>query len=121
MLDPIVAILVALWITRAAYEITREALGHLLDVALPVEEQQQIIQLVESYYPKALSIHDLRTRRSGSDRYIDLHLVVARDTPVEEAHNLCDQLEARIDEMLPGTNVLIHLEPGDPPGKNESI
>jgi divalent metal cation (Fe/Co/Zn/Cd) transporter len=62
----------------------------------------------------------VRTRKAGADRHIDLHLVVPRDTPVEEAHDLCDQLEAQIDEILPGTNVLIHLEPGDPPERHES-
>ena len=60
-----------------------------------------------------VAFHELRTRKAGSQRYIDLHLVMPRNVNVEEAHRMCDHLEQDIEKRLSRTNVTIHVEPCD--------
>jgi len=110
-LDPIIAVGVAVVIARAAWDITRRSWDHLVDKSLPPEEVKQIVSLLEEHYPKVAAFHRLRTRKSGSERQIDLHLVVPGDISVAEAHALCDDLEADLRGLLPGAEVLIHVEP----------
>ncbi len=110
-LDPIIALLVAVVIFRAAWDITRRAWDHLVDRSLPAEEVQQIENLLKEHYPQIANFHRLRTRKAGSDREIDLHLVVPGDISVAEAHKLCDHLEDDLRAALPGAQVLIHVEP----------
>ena len=57
--------------------------------------------------------HDLRTRKSGRQRYVDLHLVMPKNASVEETHQVCDRLEQDISSKLPHTTVTVHVEPGD--------
>jgi cation diffusion facilitator family transporter len=110
-LDPIIAIGVALVIARAAWDITRRSWDHLVDRALPAEEVAQIERLIQEHYPTIAAYHRLRTRKSGSQRQIDVHVVVAGDMPVAEAHRICDDLEGDLREMFPGSEALIHVEP----------
>jgi cation diffusion facilitator family transporter len=110
-LDPIIAIGVALVIARAAWDITRRSWDHLVDRALPAEEVAQIERLIQEHYPTIAAYHRLRTRKSGPQRQIDVHVVVAGDMPVAEAHQICDDLEGDLREMFPGSEALIHVEP----------
>lgn len=110
-LDPAVAILVALIILRAAYDLTRRSLAGLLDRPLPEDEGRIIQEILESYAGSFLEFHDLRHRKAGSERHIDLHLVAAKDVTVGEVHALCDKIERTIQERLPKAKVLIHVEP----------
>jgi divalent metal cation (Fe/Co/Zn/Cd) transporter len=63
----------------------------------------------------------LRTRRSGNQRYIDLHLVMAKNISLEQTHQVCDLLERDIQARLPRTNVTIHVEPCDGKCKQCSV
>lgn len=110
-LDPVVAIGVALIITHAAWNLTRRSMGGLVDEALPAEELDLIKKLVAEKYPDVMEIHDLRSRKAGPERFLDLHMVVWKDLPVSKAHDICDQLETDIEELLPRSNVTIHVEP----------
>lgn len=110
-LDPIIAIGVGLVIARAAWDITRRSWDHLVDRALPEEEVAQIEGLIEEHYPTIAAYHQLRTRKSGAQRQIDVHVVVAGDMHVTEAHQLCDHLEEDLREMFPGSEAVIHVEP----------
>jgi cation diffusion facilitator family transporter len=109
--DPIVALGVGVVIARAAWSITRQAWDHLIDRSLPSEETGRIDSLLREHYPRLTAYHRLRTRKAGPHRYIDLHLVVPRDQSVAEAHELCDHLEADLRALLPGAEVMIHVEP----------
>ena len=112
-LDPVVAILVALMILRAAWNLTREAARDLLDVSLPEEDVAWIPGFVDDGWPAVRSFHHLRTRKAGSNRFIEFHLVVDDRMPVGEAHALGDEIVAAIKERLPETRVNIHVEPCD--------
>lgn len=111
ILDPIIALGVALFILRAAYDVTRRAFPSLIDVRLPEDEETVIASCISEHFGELVGFHEMRTRKAGSERYIDLHLVMARDASVEEAHKLCDHLEEDIKSRLANTSVTIHVEP----------
>lgn len=109
--DPIFAIIVALLILKAAFDLTKEAFMPLVDVSIEPAEYQIILEVLSKYSGQFVEFHKLRTRRSGSERHIDLHLVVPKYQSVLDVHQLCDQIEQEIKENLPRTNILIHAEP----------
>ena len=111
LLDPIAAILVALLIVKAAWELIKSASGHILDVKLPDGEEQIIHDICESFSERALECHKLRTRKAGHVRHIDMHLMVPKHCTVEEGHSLSHEIARRIEEQLPHSQVLIHIEP----------
>ncbi len=113
ILDPIIALVVSLLILRAAFNVGRNAYGGLVDVRLPREEEELLMNLINEHTGQLVGVHRVRTRRSGSQRHIDLHLVMPRGASVEEAHTMCDHLEADIGTKLPRSNVTIHVEPCD--------
>ena len=111
ILDPIIAIGVALFILRTAYDVIRRAFPPLIDVRLPEDEEMLIASCIIEHYGEMVGFHELRTRKAGSERYIDLHLVMAKNASIEEAHRLCDHMEEDIKSKLFNASVTIHVEP----------
>jgi cation diffusion facilitator family transporter len=111
ILDPIIAMGVALLILKSSYDVLHKSFGGLVDVKLPEAEESAIKSCILEHSGKVVAFHELRTRKSGSQRYIDLHLVMPRNANVEEAHRMCDHLEQDIENRLSRTNVTIHVEP----------
>ncbi len=112
-LDAVIAIGVALLILKAAWDLCRRAGASLIDERLPDEEEERIRRIIADHGDHVAEFHELRTRRSGPDRFVDLHLSVARSLTVEAAHQLADRLEAEIRSVLPRCSVVIHVEPCD--------
>jgi cation diffusion facilitator family transporter len=112
-IDPAVAIVVALMIVRAAWRLTLDAARDLLDVRLPGEDIDWIQKYVCQTWPAVRSFHHLRTRKAGSNRFIDFHLVVDDTMSVREAHTLGDEIVVAIKGRLPESRVQIHVEPCD--------
>lgn len=112
-LDPVVAIAVAVLIVRAAWHLTRDAVGELLDSRLPDAEVKWIESYVADQKPTVRSIHRLRTRRSGAVRYIDFHLVVEPEMTVEASHSLSHRIADAIRAHFPNSQVIAHVEPCD--------
>lgn len=111
ILDPIVALLVAILIVRAAYQTMKESLSCLIDTRLPEVEEEAIRSCLMEYSDRVVGFHRLRTRKAGSQRHIDLHLIMPRETSVDEAHEVCDRLEKEIEKKLQQADVTIHVEP----------
>jgi len=111
ILDAIIALLVALLILKVAYDVLRRSFGGLIDVKLPEAEEGTIRSCIMEHGGELVGFHELRTRKAGSWRFIDLHLVVPKYASVEQAHNLCDHLELDIETRLSYTSVTIHIEP----------
>ncbi len=111
IIDPIVAIAVALYILRTAYVVTRKSIAELVDVRLPKAEQEVVISCIIEHSGQLVGFHRLRSRRAGGQRFIDLHLVMPKDASLEEAHVICDHLEEDIEGKLPDSSVTIHVEP----------
>lgn len=112
-LDPVVAIIVAALIVRTAFDITKRSTEGLLDRSLPEAELRTIESVIRKRESEVLNFHKLRARKMGSDRQIDLHLVVPRYQSVKQSHDLVDELERDIKLALPHTSVVVHIEPCD--------
>jgi len=110
-LDSVAAFAVALLIIKSSFDLTRDAMGDIFDKRLPLEDEAKIKGVFSLYEGGCVRFHRLRSRKSGSVRFIDLHLVVPRKWSIEEAHNLSDAIESRILEALPNTQVIIHIDP----------
>ncbi len=113
LLDPIVALLVAILIFRTAFLTMKKSFGGLIDTRLPRPEERKIIACLGKHGGQLVGFHKIRTRKAGSQRYIDFHLVVSKDVSVEKAHQLCDELEQQIEARLSYASVTIHIEPCD--------
>ena len=112
-LDPIVAILVAIFILKESFELLKTAFNPLLDVKLSDEEIEIIKDKINQYDSVFCNYHDLKTRKSGRIRYIDLHLVFPENKSIKEAHDICDRIEQNIEQVLKYAEVMIHLESSD--------
>jgi len=107
IIDPIVAILVALLILRESYELLMRAYKPLLDTAISAKELSMIEKcLHESKY----TYHDLKSRQSGKQRFIEFHLVMPGDVPLKDAHQKCDEIEELIKSKISHISILIHVE-----------
>ena len=111
MLDPIIAIVVALMIIKAAWDLTKTAFFHILDVKLPDDEEALIHEVMDRYKGRFIEYHKLRTRKSGHIRHIDMHLIVPKQMTVEAGHTLAHQITSDIEKILAHSHILVHIEP----------
>jgi cation diffusion facilitator family transporter len=111
ILDPIIAILVGLNIIRTGIDLIRRSSAGLMDSALPAGEVAQIQEAIHARAGLAAAYHGLRSRKSGSRRFIELHLLVPGEMTVQAGHDLSRAIEAEIQGRLPHTLVTTHLEP----------
>lgn len=109
--DPVLAIIVALMILKASYDLTKRSISGIMDVKLSDDEEELIRSIITEHYSEYAEFHDLRSRMSGAERFVDLHLVVPKNQPVIEAHEFCDHLEKDIMAKIPNLSILIHVEP----------
>ncbi|MEG6616475.1 cation diffusion facilitator family transporter [Peptococcaceae bacterium 1198_IL3148] len=114
IIDPLVGIFVTLLILKAAYDLLHDSVASMLDTKLPQADEERIQLALEQYRDRFVSYHNLRTRKAGPQRHVDLHLVVPRYRTIAEVHLLCDEIEAVLEKELPRSSILIHSEPCDP-------
>lgn len=111
VLDALLALAMAVYILWAGVRAMRESIGGLMDEGLAGEELRMIEGILVQQGPPVLEFHDLRTRRAGWRTFVELHLVVAGQTTVEEAHAICDRLELAIAHEVSDSEITIHVEP----------
>jgi len=109
--DPLLAIIVALIILKASYDLTKRSVSGIMDVKLSDKEEECIKSIIHEHYSQYAEYHNLRSRMSGAERFVDLHLVVPKKQLVVDAHDFCDHLEKDIKEKIPNLSILIHIEP----------
>jgi cation diffusion facilitator family transporter len=113
-LDPVVALLVAGAIVTAGVRLLMGSSRVLVDEALPEQERAAIHAEVVAFGDRGVvGYHQLRTRRAGARRYVDLHLQFEAGTSLEQAHEIAHAIQDKIAARLHGADVLIHLEPAD--------
>lgn len=112
-LDPVAAIAVAVLILKAAFDLTRQSARDLLDASLPAEEERWICDYIGRLHPTVRGFHNLRTRKSGSMRFVEFHLIVESDMSVEDSHRISEVITCDIEDHFPGSSVLVHVEPCD--------
>jgi cation diffusion facilitator family transporter len=110
--DPLFALGLAAYMGWIAYGLVRTAAADIMDTALPESELNVISDVIISH-PEVRGFHRLRTRRSGADRHVDMHVLVDAQLTVEKSHEITETIEHEIEAALPGTTVVIHLEPDD--------
>jgi cation diffusion facilitator family transporter len=120
-LDPGVAILVAANIVWTGVRIVRVSILGLMDTALPPEELEKIHQVLEPHKQTGVQYHALRTRQSGSERFIFLHVLVPGQWTVQRGHDLIELIEADIRSTLANATVFIHLEAQEDPAAWDDI
>ncbi|EIJ67231.1 cation diffusion facilitator family transporter [Pasteurella bettyae] len=108
--DAIFAILIAIYICINGAKMMFDAVQLLLDLALPDEEIKQIEQLIMQD-KRILGFHDLRTRRAGEVRFIQMHLELDDHLSFLQAHEITEKLESRLEQAFPTVEVVIHHEP----------
>lgn len=109
--DPLMAIIVALIILKASYDLTKRSVSGIMDVKLSDKEEDTIKSIIHEHYSQYAEYHNLRSRMSGAERFVDLHLVLPKNQNVVDAHDFCDHLEKEIKEKIPNLSILIHIEP----------
>lgn len=114
LIDPLLGIAIGIYMIYSAYPLIKEGILMLLDAALDAESVDKITRLLNSQLDIS-GYHDLRTRRSGSDIYLSVHVVFSISTSLYDAHMVGDRIELALKNLFPENNVyaLIHLDPYD--------
>jgi cation diffusion facilitator family transporter len=113
-IDPVIALIVAAVIVVTGVRLLAQSSRVLVDESLPLPEVEVIRKAVEDFATRdVVGYHELRTRRAGARRYVDLHVQFRAGTSLEDAHRTAHELQDVIGARLAGTDVLIHLEPED--------
>jgi len=108
LLDPLVAIAVALLILWESYRLMKSAFSPLVDTSLSAEENQIIREEISR---RGFSFHKLRTRKSGSFRFAELHLEMPENMELKDVHRICDEIENAIVTRIRNIDISIHVEP----------
>ncbi len=111
ILDPALAVLVAVNILWSGSKIIRESLSGLMDEAVSEKTLSNITEIIASVANGAMEAHDLRTRHAGSAIFIDFHLVMPGELTVFQAHEICDRVEKALKDALGDAQITIHIEP----------
>src|SRR4051812_16784026 len=110
--DPLISLLISGFILWSAVDVAREAVNVLMDRRLPRAIDTQVASVIERFRDRGvLGFHDLRTRRSGSLKFIDLHLEVEADQTLQQAHDLTERVIDAIKAEIPRSHVQIHTDP----------
>lgn len=109
--DPLVALGVAVLVLWSAGQLITEAAADLSDRGLPPHELKRIQEVVASFHPRVTGVHDLRTRRSGGQRFVEFHLEIPRDTTFEDAHAVTVEVLRAVERELPRSKVFVHSDP----------
>jgi cation diffusion facilitator family transporter len=120
VLDPLIALAVAAYIIWTGVGLMRRSVSGLLDAAISPDDQGAITRLFDEYSRRyGISFHALRTRQAGARRFVSFHLLVPDAWTVAQAHQLSEEIEARIREMVPHASVDTHIEPISDPASYE--
>ena len=120
ILDPLLAVIVALNILWQGWQVIVNSVDGLMDRAVDRDEHLRIRDIISANAKGALEVHDLKTRIAGRATFIEFHLVVDAGMTVGESHVICDRIEEALRREIPSVRITIHVEPDDeaklPPG-----
>ena len=113
ILDPLLALVVALNILFQGWKVILSSLSGLMDQAVPLAENLRIREIISANSRGALEVHELKTRIAGRATFIEFHLIVDAAMTVGESHLICDRIEDALKADIPSVRVVIHVEPDD--------
>ncbi len=111
LLDPIIAVFVAIYILNTGFSISKKAIKRLLDYSLPEEDIEKIKRIVTAYDNVVLKENGIKARQVGPTNDIDLILQFPSDTSICKCHKICDEIEKQIQTLYKNSSISIHLEP----------
>ena len=112
IIDPILAVIVSVIIVHTGYKICKESVNNLLDGSLPENNIQKIKEILKKYNTHGIrAIKEIKTRKAGKNKEINITLLLDGEKTIKFAHDLCDILEKEIENDLGNTEVIIHVEP----------
>jgi cation diffusion facilitator family transporter len=109
--DALVALGLAGFMAWTAVGLVRTALSEVMDEALPDEDQAAIHEILRAHEAEIMGYHELRSRRAGATRHVDMHLTFEPGRTIEDVHRVADHISDEIRRKLPGSAVVIHTEP----------
>jgi cation diffusion facilitator family transporter len=122
ILDPLIAIAVALHIIWIGAVLMRRSFAGLLDAAIPESERAEIERIFAEYRKRyGVEFHALLTRQAGARRFVSFHLLVPDAWPVDRAHQLSEEVEERIRSLVPNAILLSHIEPISHPASYDDV
>lgn len=111
VLDPIAAMIVSLFIIKAAYSLLKPSIDELLEKSLPADVKERITEIIATT-PGVVKIHRLRTRRIGNGSAVEVHIKMPGTISLAEAHDVASSVERRLKDALgPATHTAVHMEP----------
>jgi cation diffusion facilitator family transporter len=114
ILDPLVAIIVAINIIWTGVRLVSRSVAGLMDAALPTQEQNLIQEVMAKYREKGVNFHALRTRQAAARRFVSVHMLVPGEWTVHDAHHVAEDFESEIREALgSAVTVFTHIEPAE--------
>ncbi|MBB2971266.1 cation diffusion facilitator family transporter [Mesorhizobium sp. RMAD-H1] len=113
VLDPLLALIVALNILWQGWHVINSSVQGLMDVGVDLDETIRIRDIISANAGGAIEVHDLKTRIAGRATFIEFHMVVAAEMSVGDAHVICDRIEDALKDVIPSARVIIHVEPED--------
>jgi len=122
ILDPLIALAVAVHIVWTGVMLMRRSFAGLLDAAIPQREIADIEKIFAEYRPRyGVEFHALLTRQAGARRFVSFHLLVPDAWPVDRAHQLSEEVESRIGSLVPNAILLSHIEPISQPASYDDV
>ena len=108
--DPLFGIAIAFWLLFGAWRASEAAIDQLMDKEWPEEKRRAFVE-VAARNPALRSLHDLRTRSSGNNDFVQFHIAMNPAMTIQQAHDVVEALEKELGEAFPGTEILIHVDP----------
>lgn len=122
VLDPLIALVVALNILWTGAKLMRRSFAGLLDAAIAKEEQDEVSKILAEYAKRyGVAFHAVRTRQAGARRFISFHLLVPDEWTVAHAHQISEEIESRVISLVPNASVFTHIEPISHPSSYDDI
>jgi cation diffusion facilitator family transporter len=122
ILDPLIALAVAVHIVFTGFMLMSRSFAGLLDAAIPEAERAEAEKIFAEYRKRyGVEFHALLTRQAGARRFISFHLLVPDAWPVDRAHQLSEEIEERIRSMVPNAILLTHIEPISQPASYDDV
>ena len=111
IIDPLISLFLSIYIIFLGTKSIIETADEILDRRIDEEDIFQIKKILNSYSSSFIEFHELRTRKSGKKKFIDLHIVFPKDKKILEVHKICDEIENKIKEKIKDIDIIIHPEP----------
>ncbi len=108
--DPVIGILIALWLAYGAWRASSRAIDQLMDREWPTDKRRRFVEIA-SRHPELENLHDLRTRTSGNHDFVQFHVWMDPALTVQQSHDILERVEDELCHEFPGTEIIIHIDP----------